>query len=144
MSKEATGENGAILGGSDYWSRVNRSTFFGGVMRRESEANYHETLREVGGRAGDAVEEIYDDLQEHSKQLRSIDSGQRNQLAKQVRGLYDVCRLAGASCGHSGECVALLSLSGLFSNPFGDERAVQNAIRKIKNNAEFLPANAWS
>ena len=29
MSKEATGENGAVLWSSDYWNRVNRATFFG-------------------------------------------------------------------------------------------------------------------
>lgn len=27
MSKEATGENGAVLGSGDYWNRVNRATF---------------------------------------------------------------------------------------------------------------------
>ena len=63
MSKEATGENGAILGSSEYWDRVNRATFFGRLMRNASDTNYQETLREVGHRAGSAVEEIYDDLQ---------------------------------------------------------------------------------
>ena len=48
MSKEATGENGAVLGSSDYWNRVNRATFFGTLMQRPSETNYHETLRGVG------------------------------------------------------------------------------------------------
>ena len=48
MSKEATGENGAVLGSSDYWNRVNRATFFGTLMQRPSETNYHETLRKVG------------------------------------------------------------------------------------------------
>lgn len=40
MSKEAIGENGVVLGSGDYWSRVNRSTFFGegGLMRRTFEA----------------------------------------------------------------------------------------------------------
>ena len=70
MSKEATGENGAVLGSSDYWNRVNRATFFGTLMQRPSETNYHETLREVGNRAGAAVEEIYDDLQEHINVIR--------------------------------------------------------------------------
>jgi hypothetical protein len=84
MSKEAIGENGAVLGSGDYWSRVNRSTFFGGLMRRTSETNYQETLREMGSRAGDMVEEIYDDLQEHKDQLRFIDSDRRGTLAKQV------------------------------------------------------------
>ena len=45
MSREAIGENGAVLGSGDYWSRVNRSTFFGGLMRRASEASYQEALR---------------------------------------------------------------------------------------------------
>ena len=66
MSKEATGENGAILGSSEYWDRVNRATFFGRLMRNASDTNYQETLREVGHRAGSAVEEIYDDLQNKS------------------------------------------------------------------------------
>lgn len=144
MSKEATGENGAILGGGEYWSRVNRTTFFGGLMGRPSETNYQEILREVGGRVGDAVEEIYDDLQQHKKQLAAMESDRRNQLAKQVHGLYDVCRMAGSSCCHSGECISMLALSGFFSNPFSDDRAIQNAIRKIKNHPDFFPASAWS
>jgi hypothetical protein len=53
-------------------------------MRRTSETNYQETLREIGSRAGDMVEEIYDDLQEHKDQLRFIDSDRRGTLAKQV------------------------------------------------------------
>ena len=62
MSKEATGENGAVLDSNEYWNRVNRATFFGRLMRNASNTNYQEILREVGGRAGSAVGEIYDDL----------------------------------------------------------------------------------
>ena len=53
-------------------------------MQRPSETNYHETLREVGGRAGAAVDEIYDDLQEHINAIRNISSDRRSALAKQV------------------------------------------------------------
>ena len=66
------------------------------------------------------------------------ESDRRNQLAKQVRGLYDVCRMAGTSCSHSSECISMLNLSGFFSNPFSDDRAIQNAIRKMKNNSDFF------
>lgn len=107
-------------------------------MRRTSETSYSETLREISSRAGDMTEEIYDDLQRHKNRLRFIDSDRRNTLAKQVRGLYDVCRMAGSTCSYSGECVAMLTLSGFFSNPFSDDRAIQNAIRKIKNNSDFF------
>ena len=69
MSKEAIGENGSVLGSGEYWSRVNRETFFGGLMRRASEASYQETLRETGSRASDMVEEIYEDLQERTAAL---------------------------------------------------------------------------
>jgi len=31
---------------------------------------------------------------------------------------------------------------GLFSNPFSDERAIETAIRKLKNNPDFLLVNA--
>lgn len=41
MSQEAIGENEAVLGRSQYWNRVNRSTFFGGLMGRPSETDYH-------------------------------------------------------------------------------------------------------
>ena len=50
-------------------------------MQRPSETNYHETLREVGNRAGAAVEEIYDDLQEHINVIRNISSDRRSALA---------------------------------------------------------------
>ena len=48
----------------------------------------------MGSRAGAAVEEIYDDLQNHIESVRSIPSDRRSALAKQVQELYDVCRMA--------------------------------------------------
>lgn len=139
MSREAIGENGAVLGSGEYWSRINCSTFLGGLMQRATEADYQETLRRVGNRAGAAVEEVYDDLQSHKNQLRDILSDRRNALAEQVRELYGVCRMSGSSCGHSGECISMLNLSGFFGNSFRDERGIQAAIYKIKNNPDFLP-----
>ena len=140
MSKEATGENGAILGSSEYWDRVNRTTFFGRLMRNASDTNYQETLREVGHRAGSAVEEIYDDLQNNIKAVRAISSDRRSSLAKQVQGLYDVCSMAGAFCSHSSDCIGILNLSSFYlpSTSFGDDRAIQNAIHKIKNCPDFF------
>ena len=32
MSKEAVGQNGAVLGSPDYWDRLNRSTYIGTAM----------------------------------------------------------------------------------------------------------------
>ncbi|WP_312612317.1 hypothetical protein [Oscillibacter sp.] len=46
--------------------------------------------------------------------------------------------MAGTSCTHSGECITMLNLTGLFSNPFSDERAIETAIRKLKNNPDFF------
>ena len=63
-------------------------------MRNASDTNYQETLREVGSRAGAAVEEIYDDLQNHIESVRSIPSDRRSSLAKQVQELHDICRMA--------------------------------------------------
>ena len=143
MSKEATGENGAILGSSEYWDRVNRATFFGRLMRNASETNYQETLREVGHRAGSAVEEIYDDLKNHIKSVSAISSDRRSSLAKQVEELYDVCSMAGAFCSHSSDCIGILNLSSFYlpSTSFSDDRAIQNAIHKIKNCPDFLPVS---
>lgn len=142
MSKEAVGINGAVLGSGEYWNRVSRSTFFGGLMQQTSGTDFWETLRKVGSRANSMVDEIYRDLQAHSKQLPSIDSGRRNQLAKQVQGLYDVCRMAGYSCSHSSECKSMLNLSGFFGNPLRDDRAIQAAIHKIKNSSDFFTSEA--
>lgn len=140
MSNEATGENGAVLGNSEYWSRVNRATFFGRLMQRPSETNYHETLREVGNRAGAAVEEIYDDLQEHINSIRAISSDRRSALAKQVQSLYDVCRMSGSFCSHSSDCIGILNLSSFYlpGSSFRDERAIQTAIHKIKSCPDFF------
>ena len=140
MSKEATGENGAILGSSEYWDRVNHATFFGRLMRNASDTNYQETLREVGHRASSAVEEIYDDLQNHIKSVRAISSDRRSSLAKQVQGLYDVCSMAGGFCSHSSDCIGILNLSSFYlpSTSFSDDRAIQNAIHKIKNCPDFF------
>ncbi len=140
MSKEATGENGAVLGSNDYWERVNRATFWGRLMRNASDTNYQETLREAGNRAGAAIEEIYADLQHHIKSVRAISSDRRSALAKQVQELYDVCRMTGAICSHSSDCIGILNLSGFYlpSTAFGDDRAIQRAIHKIRNCADFF------
>lgn len=140
MSKEATGENGVVLGSNEYWDRVNRATFFGRLMSDASNTNYQETLREVGSRAGAAVEEIYGDLQAHIKSVRAIPSDHRSALAKQVEGLYDVCSMAGGFCNHSSDCIGILNLSSFYlpSTSFSDERAIQNAIHKIKNCPDFF------
>lgn len=114
MSKEATGENGSVLGSSAYWNSINSATFFGKLMQRPSETNYHATLSEVGGRASAAVDEIYNDLQEHINSIRSIPSDHRNALAKQVQSLYDVCGVSGSFCSHSSDCIGILSLSSFY------------------------------
>ena len=51
MSKEETGANDFRLGSSKYWSTINRSTVFGGLMQRDSEPNCYGTLQVIGVRA---------------------------------------------------------------------------------------------
>ena len=62
MSKEAIGQNGAVIGSSEYWQRTNQSTFLGNAVSNISESDYKSMLREVGHRASSALDEIYDDL----------------------------------------------------------------------------------
>ena len=114
--------------------------FFGTLMQRPSETNYHETLREVGNRAGAAVEEIYDDLQEHINVIRNISSDRRSTLAKQVQSLYDVCRMSRSFCSHSSDCIEILNLSSFYlpGSSFRDDRAIQTAIQKIKSGSDFF------
>ncbi len=140
MSKEATGENGAVLGSSEYWSGINRVTFLGRMMQNPSDTNYHETLREIGNRASAAVDEIYNDLQDHINSIRAIPADYRNALAKQVQLLYDVCSMSGTFCSHSSECIGILSLSVFYlpGNSFRDEQAIQTAIHKITNHPDFF------
>ena len=114
--------------------------FFGRLIQRPSETNYHETLREVGNRAGAAVEEIYDDLQEHINAIRNISSDGRSALAKQVQSLYDVCRMSGSFCSYSSDCIGILNLSSFYlpSSSFRDDRAIQTGIQKIENCSDFF------
>ena len=74
------------------------------------------------------------------KSVRAISSDRRSSLAKQVQGLYDVCSMAGAFCSHSSDCIGILNLSSFYlpSTSFGDDRAIQNAIYKIKNCPDFF------
>ena len=43
-------------------------------------------------------------------------------------------------CSHSGDCIGTLNLSGFYlpNTSFGDDRAIQNAIDKIKNCLDFF------
>lgn len=146
MSKEAIGQNGAVIGSSEYWQRTNQSTFLGNAVSNISESDYKSMLREVGHRASSALDEIYDDLQTHMKSIRAIPDSRRNALAREVRGLYEVCMLAGTSSGRSGDCISILNLSGFYvgSRYFANESAIQSAIKKIKNNSDFFTSECLS
>lgn len=139
MSKEATGGNGALLGSSDYWDRLNRSTFFGDIMSLSSGTDYYRTLEEVGEKAQGAIEEIYQDLSDNGRFLHMLPSSDRESLAKQVLALYDVCRMTGLSAMRSDDCVNGLNLSCMspWSNPFRDESAIQSAISLMKSNPYY-------
>ena len=93
MSKEATGQFGARLGSPAYWIRINRASGLRDLMGPEPE--YHAMLQRTGSRASAAIDEIYDDLASQGSKIRYISSSNRNALAKQVEGLYDVCKMTG-------------------------------------------------
>ena len=131
MSKEAVGQFNIKIGSSEYWSRLNRSALLGSLM--DSNTNYQSTLRALGARASDAIEEIYEDLSKLGTQIRFLDSSDRNALAKQVEELYDICRMAGVFARHNSECVQGLNLSILspWTSSFRDEWGIERAISII-------------
>lgn len=132
MSKEAVGQMGAKIGSSEYWYRVNRSTLLGNVMG--SNTNYQTTLRALGTKAAEAIEEIYRDLEKLGTRIRFLPSGDRNALAKQVEGLYDICKMGGVIAWRNNECVQGLTLSCMspWTRSFLDERGIETAISIIK------------
>lgn len=83
MSKEATGQSGAKLGSTSYWNRINRTAGLHDLMGDET--TYHATLRMVGSRASDAIEEIYEDLAHQGSKIRFISSWHRNAACKTSR-----------------------------------------------------------
>ena len=99
MSKEATAQFGTKLGSNEYWSRINRDTIFGGLLN--SGTDYRSALEKLGTRARSTIEDIYDDLSKLGSKIRYLPSSNRNALAKQVSGLYDICRMGGAMLGAS-------------------------------------------
>lgn len=146
MSKEAVGQNGALLGSPDYWDRLNRSTYIGTAMQRTSEPEYFEAVKRIGQRAASAIDAIYADLQKSKETIRNISFSDRNTLSHQVQALSDVCSLSATSPGHSMECLLLLHQSDFSNNSFSwfDESAVQSAIHQIKNNPDFFASECLS
>ena len=146
MSKEAVGQNGAVLGSSDYWDRLNRSTYIGTAMQRASETEYFEAVKQIGQRAASAIDSIYSDLQKSKKTIHNMSFSDRNALSRQVQALGDVCSLSATSSGHGTECLFLLHQSDFPSNNFSwfDESAVRSAIDQIKNNPDFFASECLS
>ena len=132
MSKEATGQMGTIIGSDTYWSRVNHTTMFGGLMG--SKTSYQATLRQLGTKAATVIEEIYEDLSTLGSKIRYLPSSDRNALAKQVEGLYDICKMSGVSVWHNSECIHGLNLSIMspWGSSFRDERGIEKAIEFIE------------
>ena len=140
MSKEAVGQNGAVLGSPDYWDRLNRSTYIGTAMQRTSETEYFDAVKQIVQRAASAIDSIYSDLQKSKKTIHNISFSDRNALSRQVQALGDVCSLSATSSWHGTECLSLLSQSDFPGNNFSwfDESAVRSAIDQIKNNPDFF------
>ena len=131
MSKEAVGQINTKIGSSEYWSKLNRSTILGHLIN--SRTDYQATLRALGRRASAAIEEIYGDLSSLGSKIRFLDSHNRKALAKQVEGLYDVCKMTGVTVWHNSECVQGLNLSMMspWTRNFRDERGIEKAIAII-------------
>ena len=146
MSKEAVGQNRAVLGSSDYWDRLNRSSYIGTAMQRTSEPEYFEAVKRIGQRAASAIDVIYDDLQKNKKTIRNISFSDRNALSRQVQALSDVCSLSATSSGHSTECLFLLHQSDFSNNSISwfNESDVRSAINQIKNNPDFFASECLS
>lgn len=132
MSKEATGQFGAKIGSREYWSRINRSAMLGSLMGNKT--NYRTMLQQLGTRANGAIEEIYADLSQLGSKIRYLSSSDRKALAKQVEGLYDVCKMSGVIAHHSSECIQGLDLSIMspWTSSFRDERGIEKAIAIIE------------
>ena len=141
MSKEAVGQMNTKIGSGEYWSKVNHNTILGGLMGAKT--NYQATLRELGQRASGAIEEIYGDLSTLNSRIRFLDSHNRNALAKQVEGLYDICKMSGVTVWHNSECVQGLNLSMMspWTRNFRDERGIERAIAII-NKSRFSSSEA--
>lgn len=142
MSKEATGQLGAKLGSSAYWAKLNSAAGLHNLMG--SELKYYRMLQQTGNRASAAINEIYDDLASQGSKIRYISSSNRNALAKQVEGLYDICKMTGVSSSHSSDCIYALNMSALspWLDPFRDERAIDRAISIINTQSHFSTSEA--
>ena len=132
MSKEATGQMGAIIGSDAYWGKINNNTLFGGLMG--SRTDYQAAIGQLGAKAAAAIEEIYEDLSNLGGKIRYLPSSDRNDLAKQVEGLYDICKMSGVTVWHNSECVHGLNLSIMspWTSSFRDERSIERAIEFIE------------
>ncbi|MBQ3557160.1 MAG: hypothetical protein IJA11_05135 [Oscillospiraceae bacterium] len=132
MSKEASSWSGTILGSSDYWEKLNHDTLFSDVTTRRPD--YRMALTRLGHRASNAIDAIYNDLNELAGKIRFLPSEDRNALAKQVQSLYDVCKMGGVSAHRADDCIQGLSLSFMspWSRDIPDPRAVEKAIEAIK------------
>jgi len=107
MSKEALGQNGELLGSPAYWNKLNQGSILREIMHTNAPTDYYDALRSAGERASNAIGAIYQDLSKKKDELFSIGSSERNALAKQVKGLYDICKLTGKTVMHSNDCIHL-------------------------------------
>lgn len=138
MSKEAVGQNGELLGSSNYWNALNRNTVLGEIMHANAPTDYYDALRRAGERASEAIDNIYQDLNSKRSVLRYLDSGERNGLVKQVKGLYDICDLTGKFAMHKDDCIRALNESDYGS--FWDKRAIEESVQYIKRSNHY---SAW-
>lgn len=146
MSKEATGQYGTLIGSAGYWDKLNNISILSNLMGNSQTTDYYATLQTIGMRASSAIGDIYQDLAEHSSQIRYIPASDRDALAKQVSGLYDICKLTGILSKEADDCINALNLSPLspWVNPFRDESAIKTALSWIKEQSRYWGTDAYN
>ena len=146
MSGEAIGQNGAILGSPEYWTRINQATSLGPMMVDSSGPNYVVSIKNIGQRAESAINAIYEDLQNNTKVITLIPSDQRLALANQVIALHNVCEFSGVASLKTSDCLSILNLSksSFLQIQWYDISEINAALEKIRTCQYFLPSESVS
>ncbi len=129
-----------IVGDDEYFKDINEDTFLKVLMKNTSKADYSDTMNRVHKNIERAVDEVYNDLETHSRILRYLDERNRNELLEVVEGFDDAARTIGGSIYKISSCKDLLRLRSSDTNTFSgkSESDIKKAVERSRESATYI------
>lgn len=128
-------KNGAMIGASEYFRKLNEENKIASLLKSASSVSYYTDLEAMTGNIKKVIDEIYDDLDTYVSYVRFMPPTDTAAIQTLVIRLDEVLELFGNKYKNAALCLHILSLkdSRTAQKSRASRAEISEAVKKIKN-----------